>query len=191
MNQEEINLVMTLIEQISVNDKEDPHTKIWQSIKGLESIIENIDIQSKLQEGSNKNDTVLSACIERVTDLENELEFLSKRIVDLEDKTTIVHSNQVNETEDLKEASLDETTSGVTSWHYAKLNDVLYLCNSRVFKLLYKTLKISTLGELMGYTATELLSYKNFGKISLDSLNRDLADFSSIYNLEISLDNDY
>ena len=92
MNQEEINLVMTLIEQISVKDKEDPHTKIWQSIKGLESIIENIDIQSKLQEGSNKNDTVLSACIERVTDLENELEFLSKRIVDLEDKTTIVHS---------------------------------------------------------------------------------------------------
>tara|TARA_B110000285_G_C14880053_1_gene493432 strand:+ start:84 stop:716 length:633 start_codon:yes stop_codon:yes gene_type:complete len=192
MNQEEINLVMTLIEQVSVNNKEDLHARIWQKIKDLESMIEDINIHYKLQEGS---DTVLSTYPKKINDVENNVELLKKRIIDLEatiltlsdseDKNGIISVNQANKNKDLREVSLGDVMTQLDSWHYTNLNDVLSRCNSRVYDLIYKTLKISTLGELMMYSAPELLSYKNFGKISLASLNRDLTKFSPESNLEI------
>ena len=192
MNQEEINLVMTLIEQVSVNNKEDLHARIWQKIKDLESMIEDINIHYKLQEGS---DTVLSTYPKKINDVENNVELLKKRIIDLEatiltlsdseDKNGIISVNQANKNKDLREVSLGDVMTQLDSWHYTNLNDVLSRCNSRVYDLIYKTLKISTLGELMLYSAPELLSYKNFGKISLASLNRDLTKFSPESNLEI------
>lgn len=38
-----------------------------------------------------------------------------------------------------------------------------------------KNLNISTVGQLLGYTRAELLRSKNFGKISLKHLERELA----------------
>ena len=166
MNQEEINLVMTLVEQVSVNNKNVPETKkIWQKFKDLESIIENVNIQSRLQEGS---DTVLNAYIKRTNALDDNFGLLSKRIAGLE--ADILHlsdfvSEQLRDKPDIKK-----------DWKSKSLKDVLQKSNVRVLHLLYETLKLDTLGDLFCFTQSQLLTYKNFGRSSLESLKRDLKE---------------
>mgnify|MGYP003651892666 CR=1 FL=1 len=179
MNQEEINLVMTLVEQVSANSKNVSETKkIWQRFKDLESIIENVNIQSRLQEGS---DTVLNAYIKRTNALDDNFRLLSKKIEGL--KANILHLQDcVNPQKsawiksDFVSEQLRDKPDIKKDWKSKSLTDVLQESNVRVLTLLYETLKLDTLGDLFCFTQNQLLTYKNFGRHSLASLKRDLKE---------------